>query len=321
MSGRWLAATVAMIAALGGLAVWRSGVATGSRPGAETQAAGHSLAVFAGIAPLAGLVERVGGAHVEVNVLVQPGQNEHVFEPPPRLIVQLSKATLFFKVGLPLEERLVERIAANHPNLSVIDTARGIRKRPMDEDLDEDEHEETGRQGEPDPHVWMSPANLKIMAANVSEALCRADPAHAGDYRKNLAALAAELDAVDARLTRALTPYRGQSFYVFHPAFGYLADAYGLKQQAVELGGKSPTPRQLRRLIARARAERVRIVFVQPQFDPRGVQAVAEAIGGTVRPLDPLAKDVVANLDDLATKIAEALASEKPAARSDRKMM
>ena len=89
-----------------------------------------------------------------------------------------------------------------------------------------------------------------------------------------------ELDGLDARIRRALRPFRGQTFYVFHPAFGYFADAYGLRQKSVETEGKSPTPRQLLALIKQARAEGVKIIFLQPQFDRRAADAVATALGG-----------------------------------------
>ncbi|MFH1742105.1 MAG: zinc ABC transporter substrate-binding protein, partial [bacterium] len=107
--------------------------------------------------------------------------------------------------------------------------------------------------------------------------------------------------------TDLLKPYRGESFYVFHPAFGYFGDAYGLKQEAVELEGKAPTPRQLSTLIKKARTENVRIIFVQPQFDKKSAEAVSNSIDGAVVPMDPLAKDVLKNLEEMAMKVGKAL--------------
>ncbi len=105
------------------------------------------------------------------------------------------------------------------------------------------------------------------------------------------------------RLRNELLPYKGKTFYVFHPAFGYFAAAFGLKQRAVEAGGRSPSPRQLAALIEQARKEKVRIIFVQPQFDQKGAEAIARAIDGTVINLDPLAYDVLGNF----SRIAESL--------------
>ena len=111
-------------------------------------------------------------------------------------------------------------------------------------------------------------------------------------------------------LSTELAPFKGASFYVFHPSFGYFAREYGLRQQAVEISGKSPTPKQLSALIARARQDRVRIIFVQPQFDSRSAIAVARAIDGVVEPLDALAEDVAANLRTMAARITRALSHE-----------
>jgi zinc transport system substrate-binding protein len=282
----------------------------------DAAAEATKISVFAGIPPLAYLVQRIGGPWVEVGVLVAPGQNPHLFQPSPRQVVALKKAVLFFKIGMPFESRLVDLLESRHRRTTVVDAADGIAKRWLaDECADEaaapdgQAPREEHHAGGPDPHVWLTPRNLQIMAANIAAALEKAAPAHAADFRRNRAALADQLDLLDARIRRALRPFQGQTFYVFHPAFGYFADAYALRQQAVESEGKSPTPRQLLALIKQARAQGVKIIFLQPQFDRRSAAAVAEAIGGAVVTMDPLAPDVVKNLDDVAAKIRQAFPS------------
>jgi zinc transport system substrate-binding protein len=272
------------------------GPARGETAPGETEAG--ALETFAGIPPVAYLVKRIGGPHVRVEVLVQPGQDPHIFEPTPRQVVRLSEAKLFFKIGMPFEERLTERIGRGGTSTRIVDTAAGISRRPAS-DADE---EEMGA----DPHVWLAPRCLKQMAANIAVALSAANPTHERDYRARAAALDAELDALDQRLMVSLAPYRGQAFYVFHPAFGYFADAYHLRQESVEIEGKSPTPRQLVHLVQKARADGVRIIFLQPQFNQQMAAPIAQALGGTVMPMDDLAYDVLANLGDVAEKIAAA---------------
>jgi zinc transport system substrate-binding protein len=266
-------------------------------PGAHGQAGGVAgrVPVFAGIPPVAWLLERVGGSHVQIGTLLQPGADPHVFEPTPRQGMALGRARLFFTAGMPFENELVERIASRHAGLTVVDTPAGIVKQTTT-----DPDEPAGA----DPHVWLSPPLLRVMAGNVAEALALADPAHAADYRHNAAAVSAELAGLDARIARRLAPFRGRRFYVFHPAFAYFAAAYGLVQEAVEVEGKSPTPRQLQALVRQARADGVSVIFLQPQFDPHAAEAVARAIGGTVMPMDDLARDLPRNLDDMAEKIA-----------------
>jgi zinc transport system substrate-binding protein len=253
------------------------------------------LDCFAGIPPVAWLVERIGRPWVQVETLVRPGQDPHSFAPTPRQAIQLGKARLFFRAGVPFEDRLIEQIAAGPAPFTVVNTASGIVRRASS-DADEE--------GQADPHVWLSPPLLKIMAANIAAALCKADSRHADDYQANVKTLCGDLDTLDRRVAKSLVPYRGQAFYVFHPAFAYFADRYSLRQESVEVDGKPPTPRQIFALIQKARQEGVKIIFLQPQFNPQIASSVAQAIGGTVLPMDDLAFDVTANLDDVAQKIA-----------------
>jgi zinc transport system substrate-binding protein len=257
-----------------------------------------ALETFAGIPPVAYLIKRIGGPHVRVEVLVQPGQDPHIFEPTPRQVIRLSKARLFFKIGMSFEDRLTERITAGDARTTIIDTAANItRLGGVDPD------EDAGA----DPHVWLAPRLLKQMAANIAAALSAADPAHEQDFRANQAALDADLDALDHRFAASLAPYRGQAFYVFHPAFGYFADAYGLRQDSVEIEGKPPTPRQLVKLIQTARADHVKIIFLQPRFNQQAAESIAQSLGGAVMPMDDLAYDVVANLNNIAATVGDAL--------------
>ncbi len=287
----------------------------GPRDAAES---GGRLVVVTAVEPVAGLVERIGGPRVEVHAIVPAGADPHTFQLAPKQAAALARARLYFKPGLPIEDRLLDKIAATNAGLTVVDTAEGIARRKMtsreccaghgtDEDRGTDgEYAPPGDAGA-DPHIWLSPLLLKIQAGHIAAALAEADPEGAQAYQENLAALLADLDALDARIRRRLASCKGRTFYVFHPAFGYFADAYGLKQAAVEAEGKVPSARQLRELVAEAKADRVTTIFAQPQFDPRAAQTVAEQVGARVVTVNDLDRDVLAALDDLSGKVAEAL--------------
>jgi zinc transport system substrate-binding protein len=145
------------------------------------------------------------------------------------------------------------------------------------------------------------------MAETAAGALMAADPERVPVYEANLRALCADLERTDENLRRILAPVRGRSLYVFHPAWGYFCDEYGLRQVSVELEGKEPSDHELTMLINRARADRVRVLFVQPQVSGRSAAAIAEAAGATLRVVDPLRADVLANLEETAAAVAEAL--------------
>ena len=165
--------------------------------------------------------------------------------------------------------------------------------------------------GGSDPHIWLSPRLVQVQARTIADALKQADPAGAAVYEANLQQFIADLEALDAELRQALAPVRGKTLMVFHPSWGYFADAYGLEQHAIELEGKEPSARQLTRIIARAKAEDVRVIFVQPQFSQSSAEAVAGAIDGAVVPIDPLARDYMANLRRVARTIREALGGQE----------
>ena len=105
-----------------------------------------------------------------------------------------------------------------------------------------------------------------------------------------------------------MEPYIGEQFYVFHPAFGYFGHTYGIDQVAIELNGNSPTPKELSAFIAAANEKNVKVLFTQPQFDPRAAEIVAKTLGAKVVALDPLAPDVLANLKRIADAIAAGFA-------------
>lgn len=289
-----------MILALGAAGTLWLGACRGETPARDDST---SLLTYVSILPQAGVVRRIGGRHVRVEVLVGPGQSHHSYEPTPRQIAGLAEARVYFRIGVPLERALADRIAASFKNLRVVDTTEGMTFREGacsgDHDHDHDAQEHGGR----DPHVWLSPKLVAIEARNVTKALCEIDPAHAAEYQDNLTAFEAELASLDQRLAKLLLPFRGREFFVFHPAFGYFGDAYGLRQAAVEEDGKEPTGRQLTALIDRARRAGARSIFVQPQFPTSGAKAVAAAIGAEVVYLDPMAEDTVKNLDETGTRL------------------
>ncbi len=266
------------------------------------------LVVGVSLRPQAWLVEQIGGAYVKPLVLLPPGASPATYEPGPRQLAVLGQARLYFSIGVPFERALLPRLRATFPKLKVVPMQAGIELRRLEGHHDHGkEHLPGHHPGAPDPHVWLGLKQMGIMAANTARALSGLDPAHAEQFASNLARVRAELQALDRRLAQVLAPLKGRTVFVFHPAYGYLLDAYGLKQEAVELEGKEPGPRRLAALVDQAKAEGVRVIFVQPQFSPASARALARAMGGAVVTLDPLARDYPANLKAMAQAIARGL--------------
>lgn len=268
------------------------------------------LQIFVSIPPQIWLADQVGGKLVSTHVLVDRGQEPHNFEPTPKQVASLFRSQLYFTVDMEFEREISRKINQSSTGVQILDVTRSIRKIPItgrNHRGGSGRHEKGSRHSGLDPHVWLAPANLKIMATEMASAMAAADPANKSAYERRVEAVVAILDRLDQEIQHMLAPHAGSTFYVFHPAFGYFAHAYNLNQEAVEIEGKSPSPRQLYSLVSRAKAEKVKVMFVQPQFDRKSAQAVARAIGGEVVPLDPLAEDVAGNLKIMAEKILSAL--------------
>ncbi|BCO10363.1 cation ABC transporter substrate-binding protein [Desulfolithobacter dissulfuricans] len=269
------------------------------------------ITVFVSILPQEYFVERVGGERVQVQALVQPGQSPVTYAPTPRQMAALSRADVYFRIGVPFENSLIPKLQRSIPHLSIIDLRQGLDLLPGDHDHEGhgagDEHVEDRRHDEEmDPHTWLDPRLVKKQAALIRDTLIRLDPEGKELYQLNYETFAADLEALDRRLREVLAPLSGQTIYVFHPAYGYFCRAYGLRQKAVAPGGKGPGPRHLARLIASARKDNVHVIFVQPQFSSSSARVIARAIDGVVIPLDPLARDYLANMERIAGRIAAA---------------
>jgi zinc transport system substrate-binding protein len=313
---------------IGALALVLGLAACGRESGPKTGADGKPV-VFASIAPIGGLVSRIAGDRITVEVLAGPNADPHGFSPVPKQLVDLGNSAAFLTIGMPFEQRLVEKLEASTKGLRVVNVAGGIELMELDEAHHHHEHEDHksgDEKGEShkdeekhhedkedhadeeiaDTHVWLSPPLLKKQAAAIEHVLMEIDPDGHDLYHANLEKLLGELDTLDAELKTALAPLKGQSFYVFHGAFGYFAQAYDLKQEAIETGGRSPEPKRIFELIEQAKKEGVKLIIVQPQFDTKSAEAIADGIGGAVVPVNPMGQDVFETLRNLAAKVKEA---------------
>jgi zinc transport system substrate-binding protein len=147
------------------------------------------------------------------------------------------------------------------------------------------------------------------MAHNIYRALADLEPGLEPVLAGNLRELDAELDRLSAELAALLAPVRGGEIVVFHPAFGYFADAFGLTQIAIEAGGVTPGSKHLAGVVEMARDHGVNAIFVQPQFSSATANAVATSIGAAVVNLDPMAYDYPANMREIAERIRSAIQS------------
>lgn len=262
------------------------------------QAYSQELNVFVSIAPQKYFVEKIGGERVHVHIMVPSGASPHTYEPLPGQMKALSGAKAYFTVGVTFEKAWLSKIRAANPGVMFVETARHIEKRASDHH----HHDQDGHaHGDADPHIWLSPPLVMLQARSVLDGLTAIDPDNRGFYESRYAAFIAEIVDLDIALKNMLTP--GTDFMVYHPSWGYFADAYGLRQIPVEVDGKAPKARQMRKVIEDAREKGIRFVMVQPQISTRDAEMIAREIGGRTVIADPLAEDWAQNLRDIARLI------------------
>jgi len=300
---------LSLVPVLAALACWTSLAV------AAPAATDGKLQVAVGVAPVEYFAKKIGGEFIQTMVLVPAGADAHTYEPKPSQMRALSGAVLYLSVGLEFEQAWEPRLKGANKKLAFVHLEQGLALLPMPEGH-EDHHrgklEPKGKHehhDEADPHLWVSPAQVRQMALRIAEALTRVDPAHAKVFVANLAAFQKEIDALDAELRAVFVavPADRRSFLVFHPAWGYLARDYGLTQTAIEFEGKEPSPRRLAAIVAQAKARGTRVIFVQPQMSRRTAESIAQALGARVVVADPLAADWAVNLRSVAAGFRDAL--------------
>ncbi|EKO38681.1 MAG: ABC-type metal ion transport system, periplasmic component/surface adhesin [Solidesulfovibrio magneticus str. Maddingley MBC34] len=279
------------------------------------------------IAPEAYFLKQIAGDRAEVVVMVPPGADAHTYEPKPRQLADLSKAAVYFAVGMDFEDAWLPRFAAANPKMAIVKTDAGIDKIPMVAHHDDDDDHDKGKKGhghdkaekghehhdgEPDPHVWLSPSLAKVIGASMRDALVKADPEGAADYAAGYERLAAQCDALDAGIKKVFAdvPAGQRKFMVFHPSWGYFARDYGLTQIPIEQLGREPGPKALAGLIKEAKADGVKVIFVQPQLSAAQAETIAKGIGGATAAIDPLAEDWPAGLRGAAEALRRGLAGK-----------
>jgi zinc transport system substrate-binding protein len=244
------------------------------------------------ILPQKYFVERIGGDLVNVSVMVQPGESPATYEPKPEQMTALANSVAYISIGVPFEKAWLEKFRAANPSMKMVDTTQGIDRKATSD-------------GGFDPHIWLSPSLVKIQSKTIYSALAALDPDNEGVYKANLDAFISDIDKLDANIRATLEKTESKKFVVFHPAWGYFAQDYGLEMIPVEVGGQEPSAQELAALIEQAKAENIKVVFAQPEFSQEYAETIAQEIGGEVILIGPLNPDWLNNL----TKVAETFAN------------
>jgi len=257
---------------------------------------GRPFAVTVSILPQKYFVERIAGSHAVVTIMVPPGGSPATYEPKPDQLTALSQAAVYFRIGVPFEDAWMQRFAAANSAMLIVDTRENLSLRYWEDAPDK-----------ADPHIWLSPVEVKAQAQTIENTLAELDPGHAAEYQANLDAFVADVEALEADIRRTLKGVAARKFIVFHPAWGYFARDFDLDMIPIEVGGQEPSAAELADLVTRAQAEGVKVIFAQPEFNTGAAKTIADQIGGEVLLISPLAPDWLNNLRSVAATFAEVL--------------
>jgi len=279
-------ASAAIISAAMALAVM-FGIPGCGRKEPREGSGGDTLKVAADIMPMADFCRHVGGDLVEVEILIPAGASPHTYELTSEQMKFLSEADLLVTNGLgliPWAEDLYRKV--DNPGLVAMAAAEAV---PRSELIEVDGG---GENGVYDPHVWLDPNLAVYQVEAIRDALVEADPENGEEYRENAKKFIEELKELDGYIREKVAAFTETKFVSFHPAWGYFARRYGLEQVGVveELPGKEPSAGEIAELVDLIKEEGVRVVFTEPQFNPKAAEAITGETGAEVvlKDLDPL---------------------------------
>jgi len=228
------------------------------------------------IEPLRYFTEAIAGNRFRVQTMVPKGGNPETYEPTVQQMMQLSHSDLYIKVGsIGFEQTWMKKLEANAPHTIIVDSSEGIIPQ-------ESAH------GIVDPHTWLSCQNALLMAQNIYKALVRIDKEDSLYFKTNLEQLTAQIRATNTRICESLTKDKCRSFLIYHPVLTYYAREYRLQQLYIEDEGREPSAAQLGKIIATAKSQGVRVLFVQREFANRNATIVARSIGAEIVDFNPL---------------------------------
>lgn len=256
------------------------------------------VGVTASFYPMQFLAEQIGKDHVKVDSLTKPGVEPHDLEITPKQTAQLGEADVV--VYLKSLQPAVDKAVAQSGVKNIVDAAtltelevhgssghdHGAEEGHAEGEGHDHGHGEAGQ----DPHVWLDPAKYAEIAKGVGAALEKADPGHAADYRKNTDELVGKLTALDTEFKNGLQNTASRTFITTHSAFGYLAERYGLDQEAISgVDPESePSPARMKELQGLAKQENVSTVFFETLASDKTARTLAADTGLKTDVLDPL---------------------------------
>jgi len=262
--------------------------------------------VTVSIEPLGYFAGAIGGDSLDVHVLLPKGSDPETFEPSTSVMRALAGSSALIMTGtLPFEKTLSDNIAANNAGLRIFSSGKGIEPifgTHSHHSGGEDHSHSHG--DEPDPHIWSSVKNARVIAGNILQALLEVAPEHAGYYTARHAELAARLDSLDRAFTEALAPLPSRAFVVWHPSLSYFARDYSLHQIALNAENKETSPLRAGRILSAAAAEHPAALFIPEGLRNGQVESAARELNLNPVAVNLMSADWIADMKKVADTLS-----------------
>lgn len=260
----------------------------------DSAAAGNTdkFDVVASFYPMAFLAEQIGGKYVNVTSLTEPGQEPHDLEISAKqtAALQESDAVLYLKGLQPsVDDAVAQSELKTKIDAATLTTMEHHGNEVGGHSEEHDEHENEELAGK-DPHVWLDPVKYAEIAKGVGAAFEKADPDHADTYKTNTEALVEKLGALNDQFENGLKTTDTKVFITTHAAFGYLAERYGLTEEAISgLDPESePSAARVKALEKMAKADGVTTVFYETLVSDKTAKTIAADANLKTDVLDPI---------------------------------
>lgn len=254
----------------------------------------ESIDVVTTFYPMYYLVDRIGGDLINVDLLLDQGQDAHSYESTAQDVVLVQEADLFIYQDDEMEFFVQDLLGVVDTSTThVLESTQGLEMLDEEEDDHEEhehEHEDEGHNHDYDPHTWLDPIFYSEQAMNVRDALIEVDPENTAAYEANAQALVEDLQALDAEFRQGLEPLTDRTMVVQHQAFGYLAHAYDLEQVAITglTTNAEPSAQELVEISKFVTENEVGIIYIDPATSTSISETIANSTGVELRPLRTL---------------------------------
>ncbi|MCB4204981.1 zinc ABC transporter substrate-binding protein [Deferribacterales bacterium Es71-Z0220] len=253
--------------------------------------------IFVSISPVKYIADNIVGGKYQVKALVPENFNPHLFEPRPKEMRELSKAKYYFSIGDTFDHVWLEKLYSVNKGVKVVYIDKDITKQRLEKHSHDEKHENEGDNNFYDPHIWLSPNNVKIMAKNILDFMAEADKDNLPLYESNYQKLVKSMDELVINFKKTFDRCESKNILVFHPSWGYFAKDFGLKQVAIEAEGIEPSMSHIREIVDFARKEDVKFLFVQPQIDSRITNTLAKQLNIEIIKVNPLSYNYIGELE------------------------